>query len=300
MINYLNPYVGRGAEWFKGGIHAHTTESDGRLSPELMCEVYRKAGYDFVAITDHNTLTDTDSYSSLDFITIPGVEIGRRPDHVLHIGAESLHAGSNMADVLRGLQGEPGVAIIAHPHWSNMTWDRIASVSDYIGIEIYNYSVDINRGRGYSVELWDMLLESGRRAWGFAADDSHHRDGRPNCCGGWIVVAADSLIQTDILAAIERGAFYSSQGPSFFDIVTTVEGLYVHCSPVEAIRFNSQMAGAGWSFHSRVGEHLHEMFVRWDERRPRLCPNYVRIEIVDDAGRVAWSNPIYLTEPSDL
>ena len=145
-----------------------------------------------------------------------------------------------------------------------------------------------------------MLLESGRRAWGFAADDSHYRDDRPNCCGGWIVVAADALTKADVLGAIERGAFFSSQGPSFYEIVTTAEGLYVHCSPVEAIRFNSQTAGAGWSFHSRVGEHLHEMFVRWDGRRPRLCPNYVRIEIVDDAGRIAWSNPIYLSEPSVL
>ena len=134
MITYLNPYAGRGAEWYKGSIHSHTTESDGRLSPKQMCEVYRKAGYDFVAITDHNRVTDTRPCSSSDFITIPGVEIGSRPDHVLHIGAESLHTGSNMSEALQGLREEPGVAIIAHPHWSNMSWDRIASVSDYIGI----------------------------------------------------------------------------------------------------------------------------------------------------------------------
>jgi hypothetical protein len=299
MMDYLNPYAGCGAQWYKGNIHAHTTASDGRLSPEEMCEVYRRAGYDFLAITDHNTLTDTSPYSSSDFLTIPAVEIGYSPDHVLHIGSDSLHSGSDLAAILRGLQGEPGSAIVAHPHWSNMAWDRIASVSDYIGIEIYNYSVVVNRGRGYSVELWDMLLESGRRAWGFAVDDSHYREERPNCCGGWIVVAANAFRQVDILDAIERGAFFSSQGPSFRAIVTTDEGLYVRCSAVKAIRFNSQTAGAGWTFYSRVGEHLHEAFVRWDGRRPRLCPNYVRIEIVDDAGRTAWSNPIYLTESLD-
>lgn len=300
MIDYSSPYADCGARWYKGNIHAHTTESDGRLSAEQMCDVYRKAGYDFVAITDHNTLTDTGPFSSSDFITIPGVEIGKRPDHVVHIGAESLNSGSDLAGILRSLRGEPGLAIVAHPHWSNMSWDRIASVSDYIGIEIYNYSVDVNRGRGHSVELWDMLLESGRRVWGFAVDDSHYREDRPNCCGGWIVVAADALTEESILGAIERGAFFSSQGPSFHEIVTTDEGLYVHCSPVKVIRFNSQTPGAGWSFYGGVGEHLREAFVRWDGRKPRLCPNYVRIEIVDDAGRVAWSNPIYLTERSDL
>jgi len=295
MINYENPYAGRGTTWFKGNIHAHTTESDGRLSPERLCEVYRQAGYDFLAVTDHNELTDTTAYSRPGFLTIPGVEIGY-PDHVLHIGARSVNSTLDMTQLLRELQRESGLAIVAHPHWSNMSWDRIATANDYVGIEIYGYSPDINRGRGYSVQLWDMLLESGRRVWGFAVDDCHYGQERPNCCGGWIVAAANALTQVDVLEAIRRGAFYSSQGPSFYDIITTGEGLHVRCSPVKVIRFISQTPGAGWSFHARTGEHLREMFVRWDGQRPRLSPNYVRIEIVDDAGRIAWSNPIYLSD----
>jgi hypothetical protein len=294
MFSYENPYADRGSCWFKGNVHAHTTESDGHLSPEQLCEVYRRAGYDFLAVTDHDRLTDTTAYSGPDFLTLPGVEIGY-PDHVVHLGAQSVNSTADMGQLLRELQREPGLAIVAHPHWSNMSWDRITAAEGYVGIEIYGYSPDINRGRGYAVQLWEMLLESGRRAWGFAVDDCHYNKERPNCGGGWIVVAANTLTQEDILDAIKKGAFYSSQGPSFYDVVTTDEGLYVRCSPVKVIRFISQTPGAGWSFHARIGERLDEMFVRWDGRRPRLRPNYVRLEIVDDAGRTAWSNPIYLS-----
>ena len=43
---------GRGS-WFKGNLHMHTSVSDGRLTPEEAIRFYRKAGYDFIALTDH-------------------------------------------------------------------------------------------------------------------------------------------------------------------------------------------------------------------------------------------------------
>ena len=42
----------------RGDLHIHTSASDGRESPEFVAASYRKAGYDFIAITDHN-LFDT-------------------------------------------------------------------------------------------------------------------------------------------------------------------------------------------------------------------------------------------------
>ena len=39
--------------WYKGNLHMHTTVSDGELDPVEAISVYREAGYDFIAITDH-------------------------------------------------------------------------------------------------------------------------------------------------------------------------------------------------------------------------------------------------------
>ncbi len=51
-----NPYAA-GGDWYKGNIHCHTTESDGALSPGGVIWCYQAGGYDFLAITDHNTIT---------------------------------------------------------------------------------------------------------------------------------------------------------------------------------------------------------------------------------------------------
>ena len=39
--------------YYKVGLHIHTNLSDGAVSPEQMAEIYRAAGFDAVAITDH-------------------------------------------------------------------------------------------------------------------------------------------------------------------------------------------------------------------------------------------------------
>ena len=42
-----------GKIWYKVGLHIHTTLSDGRKSPEEVVQIYKNAGYDAIAITDH-------------------------------------------------------------------------------------------------------------------------------------------------------------------------------------------------------------------------------------------------------
>mgnify|MGYP000789433803 FL=1 len=42
-----------GKKWYKGNLHTHSTNSDGRLSPEEVIKLYREEGYDFLALTDH-------------------------------------------------------------------------------------------------------------------------------------------------------------------------------------------------------------------------------------------------------
>ena len=42
-----------GVKRLKINLHAHTTDSDGRVSPEEAARIYREAGYDVLAITDH-------------------------------------------------------------------------------------------------------------------------------------------------------------------------------------------------------------------------------------------------------
>ena len=39
--------------FFKGNLHGHSNYSDGKLTPEDVCNAYIETGYDFISITDH-------------------------------------------------------------------------------------------------------------------------------------------------------------------------------------------------------------------------------------------------------
>lgn len=42
--------------WYKGNLHTHTYWSDGDEFPEVVLDWYQTNGYDFIALSDHNTL----------------------------------------------------------------------------------------------------------------------------------------------------------------------------------------------------------------------------------------------------
>ena len=44
--------------WLRANLHTHTINSDGDSPPEDVVAWYRDAGYDALAITDHDLLTD--------------------------------------------------------------------------------------------------------------------------------------------------------------------------------------------------------------------------------------------------
>lgn len=76
---------------FIGDLHMHTCRSDGRQAPAIVSANYRKHGYDFFAITDHNryypSLEAIETYKDvpIEFNIIPGEEVHLpdvAPDHI--------------------------------------------------------------------------------------------------------------------------------------------------------------------------------------------------------------------------
>ena len=47
-----------GRRWYKGNLHAHTFWSDGRAFPEEAISWYKRHGYDFLGLSDHNVFQD--------------------------------------------------------------------------------------------------------------------------------------------------------------------------------------------------------------------------------------------------
>ena len=48
--------------WYKGNTHTHTLWSDGDAPPEVSVEWYKSHGYDFLALSDHNILSQGDRW----------------------------------------------------------------------------------------------------------------------------------------------------------------------------------------------------------------------------------------------
>lgn len=61
-------------KFFKANLHAHSTVSDGKLTPAELKAHYKANGYSILALTDHELLVDHSYLDDEDFLTITGVE----------------------------------------------------------------------------------------------------------------------------------------------------------------------------------------------------------------------------------
>ena len=60
-----------GNTWYRGNLHMHTQVSDGDLPFEEAVALYRKAGYDFLAVTDHWKWCE--EHREEDFLLLPNI-----------------------------------------------------------------------------------------------------------------------------------------------------------------------------------------------------------------------------------
>lgn len=107
--------------WSKADIHIHSDHSDGAASvPQIMEYVQNRTDLKVIAITDHNTIDGALFAKSLselyDFEVIVGEEVSSREGHVIGLYlTESVPAGMSALDTIRAIEGQGGIAIIAHP-----------------------------------------------------------------------------------------------------------------------------------------------------------------------------------------
>ncbi len=117
----------QGKPWFRGNLHTHTTRSDGRRSPEEVIALYREAGYDFLALTEH--WLPSESGNAEGMLVLPGCEYdtGRSAAegiyHIVSIGAERAadlqpDPRPSAQQILDAILASGGFPILAHPAWS--------------------------------------------------------------------------------------------------------------------------------------------------------------------------------------
>lgn len=281
-------------KWYKANLHAHTTQSDGKLSPAEVAIHYRRQGYDVLAITDHEKVTPVAEYCASDFLCLEGLEIGSGSSESggnFHIVGLGLPVGfddrpnDHPQSTLDAIAAAGGIGFIAHPYWSCLVAHDLLGLRNCLGIELINYGCEIEIGKGVSTVHWEDLLVRGERYLGLGVDDGH-RCGW-DFYGGFTMIKAEELDREAIFAALRAGRFYASQGPLIHDLQVTDEAIRVECTPAAAINFfaNNQQ---GWCIQKEDRPALTgARYLRTGRER------YVRVEIVSETGLRAWSQPVW-------
>jgi hypothetical protein len=292
---WVSPFSQPG-RWFKGNLHTHTTQSDGRYTPEQAIAWYRERGYDFLALSDHWVLTTGRTFLPADdFITITAAELHGPTYHMLALGLSAL-PDQTLADSPQALaaavQAAGGLAFCAHPYWTGQTSAQVAEMTGIVGLEVFNSTCAFGDGRGFSSVHWDDLLAQGRPLHGLAVDDTHWRGEQGQ---GFIMVRAEALEERAILDALRQGHFYASTGPTINDlrVVHGPDGrpaLRVHCSPCTSITYYAS-GPLGHHFAAAPGELLQSATLA-----ARADQVYLRVECRDAQGRIAWSNAVIVSE----
>jgi hypothetical protein len=304
-----NPFSATGA-WLRCALHAHTTNSDGEMSPSDLARHYEGAGFDVLVITDHWIRTVEPSTDAL--LVVPGTELDAamgapgREAHVLALGvtADPVEPGPqfpSLAETVDWVEQSGGVPFLAHPYWSGLRVDEFSGCGGLVGLEVYNAGCELEIGRGLSAVHWDEVLEIDARPWfAIATDDSHH--GEADSSLAWTWVRAGSRSPAAVLDALRSGRFYSSTGPRIEKLVVADDAVELQTSPARSVilmtgrtRGASVNAGEqGYCYRGEVLERSPEGAITAARLvSPRQAP-YGRIEVADWNGRKAWTNPLWI------
>lgn len=180
-----NPYDASGYRALKIETHLHTLHSDGRHSVDAMFEACRAAGYDAVALTDHNTQSGMAEARAaadrLGLILVPGVEVTTFRGHAVVLGITRVPEWRDLEtrgiDALaREVHAEGGVVSVCHaaavgsPVCSGCTWQWPVAPRSVDLWETFSAPRPITEA---SVALWTQIVARGGYVAPVAAGDVH-------------------------------------------------------------------------------------------------------------------------------
>jgi len=193
--------------YYKAQFHHHTNNSDGADAPETIVDAYYNAGYEVLATTDHNYITDEPHFG---MVTFPSAEeTSVTLNHVQAIGITSqapesytaqeiidYHAVNNPDALIMYNHSADGVNSFTETQLLNDTYDLL---------EIIN----ARRGGNYEAE-WDLALTGGQKVYGVASDDCHDISYAPGFNKGYNMLYMDGLTKPKVYEALSSGNFFAT------------------------------------------------------------------------------------------
>lgn len=203
--------------WLKGDLHTHSEHSDGSFTLEEKLQLVEEAGLDFVALTDHNTVSQNLVYPrASNVVVIPGMELTTYTGHCNLLGVErplqDFRAATKeqLAQRIAEAKQNGAKVVMNHPHCSNCGW-HWGFDADYDWVEIWNgpWRSDNNK----TLEWWQNELASGRKLVAVGGSDVHRPEPHIHHGTPTTWVYSETRTMASILDAINQGRVFISHDP---------------------------------------------------------------------------------------
>lgn len=292
MQYFIDPSL---PQW-KGNLHTHTTNSDGRLTPAEAVQLYKENGYDFLSLTDHRKVTPPPENANA-LLLLPGIELDyfvmgrhRQAVHIVGIGVDDqiMDTPGIRETPQQGIDAiiaHGGIALLAHPAWSLNEPEVICSLKNLSATEIFNQvsQAPWNGNRADSASILDLCFADGHFLPLLAGDDAHFYNG--DACRAFLRLSAYNLDRENVMDALKSGRFYASQGPEIFEFSREGKQVHLACSPAAQVIFYSNQPWV--TGRTRRGDAITENTYEILEN-----DTFVRAEITDAQGHKAWTPAI--------
>ena len=128
-----------GAGEIRGAYHIHSTLSDGSRTRSQIAQAAKRAGLQFIVMTDHNLTTLSAPTFEHGVLVISGIEYSTWQGHLVVLGASRpFQYGQLELDPVWRAQQLGGLAILAHPVLPELPWIDSEAAARAAGMELYS------------------------------------------------------------------------------------------------------------------------------------------------------------------
>ncbi|MEI3851036.1 MULTISPECIES: CehA/McbA family metallohydrolase [Ensifer] len=224
--------VRKGAGWYRGDLHCHTFHSDAAGSPELLHAAARHAGLDFLAVADHNTITQRryfHPHSSADLIFVRAMEVTTAVGHANVFGVDDWidfrMTRPEHAHTLARLVHERGGLLSINHDKPTIPWDYDLPEIDCMEVWQSHWLA----WNWVSLQRYQQRLASGLKISAIGGSDFHQParlmpEGPLVLARPTTVVFLGELSEEAVLGAMKAGHGYVTEGPAGPHLELTANG----------------------------------------------------------------------------
>lgn len=212
--------------WYCGELHCHSYHSDGDSDPAVVVRKAESLGLDFLAVTDHNVLTQQVALNAVEtsLVLIPGCEVTTYKGHWNIWGEDGwidfrVTEESHLRRAVDEAARRGYHRSLNHPRQFGPEW-AYPAVDDFDSFEVWNGPWPALNEQ--CVEFWEERLRAGRRIPAVGGSDCHfHKQEHPAKLAEPIVwvYAPHGLTARAVLDAVRAGHVMISEsinGPRLF------------------------------------------------------------------------------------